>query len=185
MLRSSRFQGIRNKAMIVFPPPKKLDIAKLPALSVLAARKGNADRGKEILNASLHGDAQCMKCHAVRGVGGNVGPDLATIGTKASRENLFESILYPSKAIADQYIQWNVTTTRGVSVSGLLVEDKPDHITIRDANGKDIRVDRQDVSEKEKNPKSIMPDDIAQALTEEELGDLVEFLMTLQSPGVK
>jgi putative heme-binding domain-containing protein len=185
LLRNSPFQGLRNRAMIAFPIIAKLDIAKLPSLSILAARRGDVERGKQIMLASLKGDSQCMKCHAVRGVGGNVGPDLATIGTKASRENLFESILYPSKAIADQFVQWNVTTTRGVAVSGLMIEDKPDHLLLRDANGKDIRIERRDVSEKDKNPKSIMPDDIARTLTESELVDLVEYLVTLQTGSVK
>jgi putative membrane-bound dehydrogenase-like protein len=185
LLRNSPFQGLRNRAMIAFPPPNKLDIAKLPALGVLAARRGDVERGKQIMAASLKGDAQCMKCHAVKGVGGNVGPDLATIGTKASRENLFESILYPSKAIADQWVQWNVTTTRGTTISGLIVEDKPDYLILRDANGKDSRIERRDISDKERNPKSVMPDDIARTLTEEELVDLVEYLVTLQSGGVK
>jgi putative membrane-bound dehydrogenase-like protein len=184
LLRNSPFQGLRNRAMIAFPPPTKLDIAKLPALRILADRRGDRDRGRKIMAASLKGDSQCMKCHAVQGVGGNVGPDLATIGTKASRENLFESILYPSKAIADQWVQWNVTTTRGAVISGLIVDDKPDHLILRDANGKDTRIDRKDVSEKEKNPKSVMPDDIARTLTEDELIDLVEYLVTLRS-GVK
>jgi putative membrane-bound dehydrogenase-like protein len=185
LLRNSPFQGLRNRAMIAFPPPNKLDIAKLPALGVLAARRGDVERGKQIMAASLKGDAQCMKCHAVKGVGGTVGPDLATIGTKASRENLFESILYPSKAIADQWVQWNVSTTRGTTISGLIVEDKPDYLILRDANGKDTRIERRDISDKEKNPKSVMPDDIARTLTEEELVDLVEYLVTLQSGGVK
>jgi len=89
------------------------------------------------------------------------------------------------QAVADQFVQWNVTTTRGVTVSGLLVEEKPDHLLIRDANGKDFRIERKDVSEKEKNPKSLMPEDIAKTLTEEELVDLVEYLVTLQSRPVK
>ncbi len=185
LLRNSPFQALRNKALIAFPPPAKLDIAKLPPLNVLAARRGDPERGKQILASTLTNDAQCMKCHAVRGVGGKIGPDLATIGTKASRENLFESILFPSKAIADQYVQWDVTTTRGTTVSGLLIEDKPDHVLLRDANGKDIRIARRDIGEKEKNPKSLMPEDIARTLTEEELVNLVEYLATLQSAGVK
>jgi putative membrane-bound dehydrogenase-like protein len=185
LLRNSPFQGLRNQAMIVFPPPRKLEIAKLPPIAELAKRHGDAERGKQVMHASLTGDAQCMKCHAVKGQGGNVGPDLATIGTKASRENLLESILYPSKAIADQYVQWNVTLARGMTISGLLVEDKPDHVTIRDANGKDIRIKREEIVDKEKGLKSLMPEDIAQALTEDELIDVVEYLMTLQSPAAE
>ena len=43
------------------------------------------------------------------------------IGKKGSRENLFESILPPSKAIADQYVSWKIDTLDGQTITGLLV----------------------------------------------------------------
>jgi putative heme-binding domain-containing protein len=179
--RNTPYQDLRNMALIAFPPTVKLDIARLPPLAALAARRGDPERGKQVLAASLTGDAQCIKCHSVKGAGGNIGPDLSTIGTKASRENLFESLVFPSKAIADQYVQWNVTTSQGVSISGLLVEEGPNHLTIRDANGKDTRIDRRHIVDKDKDQKSLMPDDIVRTLTEDELVDVVEYLVTLQS----
>src|SRR5262249_17225751 len=124
-LRNSPHQDLRNRAMLAFPAPGKIDPKKLPAIAVLAARKGDAANGKKLLAASLRDNTQCLKCHTVRGVGGAVGPDLSVIGKKASRENLFESILFPSKAIADQYLTWTVETKQGLSVSGLIVEDGP------------------------------------------------------------
>ena len=50
---------------------------------------------------------------------GRSGPDLSMIGKKSAREELYESILQPSKAIADQYLQHQVTTTAEVTVTGL------------------------------------------------------------------
>jgi putative membrane-bound dehydrogenase-like protein len=184
LLRNTPYQDLRNKALIAFPAVQRLDPKKLPPPSVLAARRGDAERGKQLLAASLTGDAQCLKCHAVRGVGGHIGPDLSMIGKKASRENLYESILLPSKAIADQFVQWQVTTARGVTISGLLIEETADHLIVRDANGKDARIDRADVTAKDKSPVSLMPEDIAKTLTEEELVNLVEHLTTLQTPAL-
>src|SRR5262249_61625433 len=83
LLRNSPFQGQRNKAMILFPPPGKLDIKKLPPIASLARRTGNADKGRQILSASAKNEAQCLKCHTVRGIGGQVRPDLSMIGKKA------------------------------------------------------------------------------------------------------
>jgi putative heme-binding domain-containing protein len=179
-VRNTPYQDLRNRALIAFPPAGKLDLSKLPSISDLAGRRGDPERGKQVLAASLKGDAQCLKCHAVRGEGGNVGPDLSNIGTKASRENLYESILYPSKAIADQFIQWNLTTTRGVTVSGLLVEETGDSLTIRDANGKDTKIAKKDIESREKYPNSLMPADIVRALSEDDLVNLVEYLFTLR-----
>ena len=184
LLRNSPFQGERNKAMLLFPAPGKLDPKKFPAPAVLAKRTGDAKRGEAILAASLKSEAQCLRCHTVRGVGGNIGPDQSMIGKKASRENLFESILLPSKAIADQYVQWKVDTTDGKSITGLLMSETKDDLTIRDANGKDYVIPTKDIDNKTKSLVSIMPDNLAAALTEDELVDLVEYMLTLKTASI-
>jgi len=182
LLRNSPFQGERNRALLLFPAPGKLNPKALPAVAELAKRGGDASRGKAVWNASLTGAAQCAKCHMTRGVGGQVGPDLSMIGKKASRENLYESLLQPSKAIADQYVQHQVVTTSEVTVTGLLMGETPDSITLRDANGKDTTIPKKEVAgEVRKLKTSIMPEDIIAALTEDELVDLVAYLETLKT----
>jgi putative membrane-bound dehydrogenase-like protein len=182
-LRNSPHQDLRNRAMIAFPPVK-LDPKKLPSLTALAARRGDAARGKQILADSVKNNLQCLKCHTVRGSGGQVGPDLSMIGKKASRENLFESILYPSKAIADQYVQWQIETKKGLNLLGIVVEETPDSVTLRDANGKDTKIDKKEIESRTKSPKSIMPDDVAAYVTEDDLVDMVEYLFSLKTPAL-
>jgi putative heme-binding domain-containing protein len=184
LLRNSPFQPLRNRALIAFPAPGRLDPKKLPTIARLLPRKGDPARGKRLLAASIKNDLQCLKCHTVRGVGGNVGPDLSVIGKKASRENLFESILYPSKAIADQYLTWVVETKSGQNLTGLIVEDKPDHIILRDGNGKDYRVNRNDIDSKMKSLTSIMPDNLIAFMTEDDLVDMVDYLFSLKTPAL-
>ncbi|MCS7021350.1 MAG: HEAT repeat domain-containing protein [Gemmataceae bacterium] len=185
LLRNSPFQAERNRALLLFPAPGKLDPKKLPAISELARRHGDPARGKQVWEASLNGAAQCARCHAIRGIGGQVGPDLSMIGKKASRENLYESILFPSKAIADQYVAHQVTTTSEVTITGLLVADTPEAITLRDANGKDITIPRKEIDgEVRKLKVSLMPEDLVAALTEDELVDLVAYLETLRTPAL-
>jgi len=184
VLRNSPYPDLRNRAMLAFPPPGKIDPKKLPSIAVLATRHGDAGRGKALLAASLKGETQCLKCHTIRGTGGSIGPDLSMIGKKASRENLIESILYPSKAIADQYLNWNVETKKGVTITGLLVEDAADHITLRDANGKDTRIETKDIESRTKNPNSLMPNDIVVYMSEAELMDVVEYMLTLKTPSL-
>jgi putative membrane-bound dehydrogenase-like protein len=184
LARNTPHQDLRNRALLAFPPPGKLDVKKLPSPAVLATRTGDAGRGRQVFAASLKNDLQCEKCHTVQGVGGNVGPDLSMIGKKASRENLFESILQPSKAIADQYVNWQIFSTRGAVMSGLLVEETAEAVTLRDANGKDMRIDKKDIDTREKNPVSLMPDNLVGAITEEDLVDLVEYLTTLKTPAL-
>jgi putative membrane-bound dehydrogenase-like protein len=185
LLRNSPHQDLRNRALIAFPAPGKLNPKNLPPVAELVKRTGSAERGKQVWAASLTGAAQCAKCHMVRGVGGQIGPDLSMIGKKGSAENLFDSILDPSKAIADQYLQHQVRTTADLTVTGLLVADTPQAITLRDANGKDTTIPKAEVEgEVRKLKVSIMPEDIVAALTEDELIDLVAYLQTLQTAAL-
>lgn len=182
LLRNSPYQDLRNRAMIAFPPPGRLDPKKLPSVASLATRKGDAVRGRQVLAASAKNDMQCLKCHTVRGAGGSIGPDLSMIGKKASRENLIESILLPSKAIADQYLTWIVETKKGLALSGLLVEETADYLILRDANGKDTRIEKKDLESKEKGPNSLMPNDLLAYMTADDVVDLTEYLLTLKTP---
>jgi putative membrane-bound dehydrogenase-like protein len=184
LLRNSPFRDVQAKAKLAFPTPGKLDPKKLPAIDVLAKRTGDAARGKKVWDASLAGAAQCAKCHTVLGIGGQVGPDLSMIGKKGGKENILESILQPSKAIADQYVQVSVTTTADVTVSGLVVSDTPQALTLRDANGKDTVIPKGDIASQKKLAVSLMPEDIVAALDEDELLDLVAYLTTLQKPAL-
>jgi putative heme-binding domain-containing protein len=184
LVRNTPYQDLRNKALMAFPPPGKLDPKKLPALAELAKHTGDAERGKAVMAASLKGEAQCMKCHMVRGVGGAIGPDLSMIGKKASRENLFESIVTPSKAVADQFINWQIENQKGQVLTGLIMEETPAFVLLRDANGKDTRIDKKDIASREKSKLSLMPEDIVKQLSEQELTDVVEYLLKLKTPAL-
>ena len=184
VLRNSPFQIIRNKAMLAYPAPGKMDITRLPKATDLATRKGNAVKGKSLFEASAKNELQCVKCHRVMGVGGDIGPDLSLIGKKASKENLLDSMLTPSKAIADQYIVGVVATKNGQTVAGLVLSETPEAITLRDANGKDHRFSSADIDERGKSKVSIMPQDLVAWMTEDDLVDIAEYLLTLKTGSV-
>lgn len=180
LLRNSPYVDLRNKALIAYPPPRRLDPQKLPSLDHLLARRGDPKRGKQLMAASLKNDMQCLKCHVISGTGGQIGPDLSAIGKKASKQDLIESILNPSKAIADQFANWQIETKSGLSLSGLLIEETPSAITLRDGNGKDTKIDKKDIEGREKSKKSFMPDNLLAYMTEDDLVDIVAYLLELK-----
>ncbi|GBD36750.1 hypothetical protein HRbin36_01878 [bacterium HR36] len=181
-LRNSPFQDVRNKALVLFPATK-LNPRQLPDIAQLIKRRGDPQHGRRLFFDNK--DLGCVRCHTVNGQGGKIGPELGAIGSKASRENLFESILYPDKAIADQFIQWVVETKQGLIVQGILVEETPQHLVLRDANGKDWKMSKHDIMERSKSPRSLMPSDLVQYMTDQDLVDLVEFLQTLKMMPTK
>jgi len=181
LLRNSPYQIIRNKAMIAYPAPGKLDLAKLPKAADLAIRKGDPNRGKALFEASAKNELQCLKCHRAMGSGGDIGPDLSLIGKKASKENLLDSLLTPSKAIADQYIVSVIETKNGQIISGLVLSETAEAITLRDGNGKDHRIAIPDIEARAKSKVSIMPQDLVAWMSEDDLVDLAEYLLTLKA----
>lgn len=184
LLRNSAYRDLQNKALVVFPAPGKMSLKKLPAVAVLATRRGEASKGKRLFEQSAKGNLQCLKCHMVRGNGGQIGPDLSMIGKKVSRENLLESILLPSKAVADQFLTRIVQTDKGLVLQGLVVEETADSLVVRDAEGRDTRIAKKEIETSTRGPKSLMPEDLVVQLSEEELIDLVEYLLTLRTAAL-
>ncbi len=181
LLRNSPYQDIRNRAVAMASPGTRIDPKNLPAIKSLLSARGEAKRGEQLMAASVKSDMLCLKCHTVNHTGGQIGPDLSAIGKKASRENLLESILLPSKAIADQYVSWVVETNNGLVLTGLVIEDTADHLLLRDANGKDTRIDKKEIASRSKSLTSLMPADLIGTMTTSDLVDVVEYLLTLQA----
>jgi putative membrane-bound dehydrogenase-like protein len=120
---------------------------------------------------------RCAVCHRIDGRGGQIGPDLSTVGRALSRDKLIESILTPSKEIAPQFVSWRITTRDGKTRIGVLVEEGPNStITLADAEGKLTVIKRLDVEDREALPTSLMPDNLHELMTPREFRDLLAFL---------
>jgi putative membrane-bound dehydrogenase-like protein len=119
--------------------------------------------------------AYCARCHRVDGRGREVGPDLSTIGRR-DRRQILESILQPSREIGPSYQNWQVATTDGKVMAGMLVHTNLDEYTYLDANGSLFKLRTPDVEERRALPTSIMPAGLPDLLTDQELRDLLAYL---------
>jgi putative heme-binding domain-containing protein len=140
------------------------------------ARKnaGDAGRGQKLF-ADLKGLA-CVKCHAVSGQGGQVGPDLAGIGLKYRREDLMTSILEPSRVIAQGYETIVLTTTRGQVLTGVFKGESADAVNLVDAEGKPHSVAKKDIDERTFSQVSTMPNGLNEGMTLQDFADVIAFL---------
>lgn len=120
---------------------------------------------------------RCYACHQVDGRGVAIGPDLSTIGRSSNRDKLIESILEPSKEIAPRFTTWQIVTRDGRTRTGAIVAEGHDStFTLADADGKLHVLRRLDVEERTSLPKSIMPDNLTEFMTRQDLRDLLAFL---------
>jgi putative heme-binding domain-containing protein len=177
-IASCPWGDIRQSAAKVLPMPKAKGGGALPTIADLSQRgRGNPARGKAV----FAGAGTCAKCHVVGDEGKAVGPSLSGIGAKLSRVALYEAILAPSAAISHNYETYTVVLDDGRAVTGLLVSQSPAEVVIRGADGIDVTMKAAEVEELVKQPVSLMPADLAAALTVDELVDLVAWLETLRN----
>ncbi len=83
------------------------------------------DRGRRMYKAAL-----CEACHRFYGAGGQIGPDLSTVGTRFSRNNILSAIYLPSETISDQYAAELVRLTDGRIVVGRVSGEDDDAIRL-------------------------------------------------------
>jgi quinoprotein glucose dehydrogenase len=138
---------------------------------------GNAEAGKKIFYSKF--EVNCLKCHKIKGQGGEVGPELTGIGSKQKREYLLEAIVDPNKEIAKGYETTVVSLSNGLFVTGIVKGEDAGELRLMDAEGKILTVAKKDIEERTRG-KSAMPEDLIKSLTKAELRDLVEFLASLK-----
>lgn len=171
---------LRDRAMAVLPLPKTRGGKPLPSFFEMVRREGNADKGREVFFRT--GSNACGGCHRVQGQGNWIGPDLSTIGTKYGRDELLRSVLNPSAAIGYNFRSMIVALTDGRIVTGLPIEDTADRIVLKTAEGERVNIPANQVDEKKYSDLSLMPEGLAETMSDQELADLLSFLTTLKQP---
>ncbi|MEJ7645149.1 MAG: HEAT repeat domain-containing protein [Chryseolinea sp.] len=141
-----------------------------------ALQGGNARGG--YWNFRSNSTAQCVRCHAIDGEGGTVGPDLTNIGGKLSREELLRALIEPSARLAPGYGSVKVTLKDGQVISGILVEENKEEIILKTSDAEPVEVSLSRI-EKRENMVSAMPP-MGTLLSKREIRDMVEYLANLK-----
>ena len=171
--------AVLNAALGLAPRRAELGPEALKALGAEALAKGDPARGEAVFRRR---DLSCFQCHAIAGAGGNVGPDLLSLGASAPVDYIVESILRPEAKSKEGYVSVQVLTKDGDVLAGLRVRETPQELVLRDAL-RDELVLRKSAIEAQKTIGSVMPQGLADLLTDAELLDLVRFLSELGKPG--
>jgi len=168
-----------RKAGRLSSTPKKWKAEEIEQLAAEAQRQGDPARGESIYRRN---SLACMKCHAIGGAGGLVGPDLVSIGASAPVDYLVESLVEPNKKIKENFHSQVVTTEDGQVLIGVPVRSTDSELVLRDAENRLVTVPRGSI-ESVTQGRSLMPDGTAEPLTRRELVDLVSFLSQLGKVG--
>lgn len=138
---------------------------------------GDTRRGQAVFNGSK---AACSSCHRIGYLGGDVGPELTKIGEVRSERDLLESLIYPSASFVRSYEPTTVVLAGGDEVSGILRRETDQELLLVTGPGAEQRVPRSQVAEVRPGTVSVMPGGYDQALTRQELADLLTFVKTVR-----
>jgi putative heme-binding domain-containing protein len=109
------------------------------------------------------------------------GPDLTQLAGRFNVRDLTEAIIEPSKVISDQYRGSTVVTKDGLSISGRVIAETGTSVTVL-TNPEDptkiTEIAKSDVEELQPSSVSIMPADLLKPLNQDEVLDLLAYLLS-------
>jgi putative heme-binding domain-containing protein len=150
-------------------PQKREQLAKYKAqLTPTALKAANLKNGKAIYTKN------CQACHKLYGEGGTIGPDL-TGSNRGDLDYLLSNLVDPSAEVAKDFRMSAVQTLDGRLVTGIIVERTAARVVVQTATEK-VTVAADDVDTVKDSALSIMPEGQLDALTKEQVRDLVGYL---------
>ncbi len=163
------------------PPSRpKVQAWSFDDLSMLAATdggRGDAERGAKVFR-----DALCSRCHRAGLTGPAVGPDLTFAARRFSRSDMLESIIAPSRSVAENYRNVMVVTEAGKVYVGRLLNEgdfRTEKLKLSTDSlrpGQIVEIDKKDIVEERLHDTSPMPLGLLDSFTRAEIADLLTFL---------
>ena len=133
---------------------------------------GDLSRGKKLFAAK-----GCQQCHADSG---RLGPQLDDITGRFNRHDLFMAIVDPNKDVSPLFHSTQVMTSAGKSYIGLMIYESPDGTLIQTGPGTTLRIAGEEIIEKRKSQRSIMPVGLLNGVDDQQLSDLYIYLQSLK-----
>jgi putative heme-binding domain-containing protein len=149
-------------------PEKDREAARLRA--VFRAGEGDPAKGRALFTA------RCGACHALKGEGGAVGPDL-TGYERTSLDFWVMNLVYPSLEIREGYGTYLAKMKDGTVAAGILTRRDGGAIVLRDLAGGTTTLKEEAVASLEASPVSVMPEGLLAGLSDQEIRDLLAHLM--------
>lgn len=150
-----------------------------PLVEDLSGR--DLEKGKAMYAATL-----CISCHAMGGEGGAVGPDLTQLGNRFTPKDILDATINPSEVISDQYAATVLVMGDKESVVGRLIrEDETTYYVSQNPFAPEVirEIPKDQVTSTKESEVSVMLPGLVNRLNEEELKDLMAYLVSGGNPN--
>jgi putative heme-binding domain-containing protein len=162
--------GLRERTEKIFSNDASASRAEvLGRFQNIARLTGRAEQG------SLVFEKNCAQCHAMRGRGHEVGPNLAEFAGKSIQDFVL-AIFDPNAGINPNFVAYNVETKDGRSLSGIVRDETAGGLALVQGGGLRETILRSDIAGIRASALSLMPEGLEQAMTPQDVADLVAWL---------
>jgi putative heme-binding domain-containing protein len=134
------------------------------------ALTGNAEQGRKLFARD------CMACHVLGDIGHAVGPDLAALRGK-DPDYWLKNILDPNAVVEPRFVAYEIETTDGRALSGIIQSETASSLTIISGSGVSEVLPRSEISDIRASSLSLMPEGLETAMTPQEMADLLAFVI--------
>jgi putative heme-binding domain-containing protein len=135
-----------------------------------AAASGDAAQGRKVFEKS------CAACHQIANQGAKIGPQLDGIGIRGI-ERILEDLLDPNRNVDQAFRSTLLVLDNGQILNGLLLSEEGQVVVLADAQGKEVRVPKDSIQERQVSPLSPMPSNFAEQISETEFHHLLAYLL--------
>lgn len=123
----------------------------------------------------------CAACHRFRGLGTELGPDIAALKDKSAAA-LLDAILDPNKAVETKYRSYSASLDDGRVLTGMVVEESATSIVLARQDGTKVSILRSELSDLAASNASFMPEGLEKQLSARDLADLFVYLRSAPAP---
>jgi putative heme-binding domain-containing protein len=141
--------------------------------------KGDIARGKIVTERV---ESSCTTCHKIGDKGVDFAPALTEIGSKLPKEALYEAIINPNSGVSMGFETTQVETKAGALAIGIVRSETNDEVVLALPGGATNKFTKREIAKREKLATSLMPSGLNQALSQQDLVDMVEYLVSLKKP---
>jgi putative heme-binding domain-containing protein len=132
--------------------------------------QGDADRGQVLYQA------KCGLCHGGQSA---LGPPLTGVAKRFVTLDLLRAIYEPSRDVPDRYRTMRVRTIDDEVITGLMIYNAADGVTLQGADGSIYRINADSIAEKISSNDSLMPSGLLDGKEPQDVADLLEYLKKL------
>ncbi len=125
--------------------------------------------------------ALCSQCHRMGGAGGAQGPDLTGLGVRTAAADMLTSLIQPSAVVSDQYANSEISRVDGGKTIGRILNEEGDKLQLAVSAfdpSIQVSVNRSDILAIDRSTVSPMPAGLLNSLNEQEVVNLMAYLLS-------